>query len=269
MAEVKHDFMSIGQVARAAGVAATTLRYYEREGVLSPSLRSRAGYRLYDRQAVEQLDFIRSAQAVGFTLGDIRTLLAFDGTHKGTLKKEVQALIETRLGELAQKMSHLRRVQAALAKALQNCQHSEGECPVLKDLHVHNAPQRLGKPIMGPRTDSGLSLLSIIGVVSLLGVGALGYSILRHPRAAERQETLSTATKTVALPVEGMSCGSCVASVKRTVEALPGVSGVKVSLEKRQVRVHYEEGEITPDRIAAAIRDLGYETGEPVAGASW
>lgn len=151
MAEAKDGLMSIGQVARAAGVAATTLRYYEREGVLTPSLRSRAGYRLYDPQAVEQLDFIRSAQAVGFTLGDIRTLLAFDGMQKKTLKKEVQTLIETRLGELAQKMSHLRRVQAALARALQNCQHSEGECPVLNSLHVHDAPQRVGKASHGAK----------------------------------------------------------------------------------------------------------------------
>lgn len=128
------DLMSIGQIARASGVAATALRYYEREGVLTPTLRSAAGYRLYDRRAVEQLEFIRSAQAVGFTLDDIRTLLTFDGRER-TLKKEIQELIETRLGELAQKMSDLRRVHAILARALQKCQHSDGECPVLKELH--------------------------------------------------------------------------------------------------------------------------------------
>ena len=72
--EQTDQLMTIGQVARTAGVATPTLRYYEQEGLLSPTTRSRAGYRLYDEQAVEQLRFIRSAQAVGFTLDDIRTL---------------------------------------------------------------------------------------------------------------------------------------------------------------------------------------------------
>ena len=67
--------MTIGEVARTAGVATPTLRYYEQEGLLSPTTRSRAGYRLYDARAIEQLRFIRSAQAVGFTPDDIAQLL--------------------------------------------------------------------------------------------------------------------------------------------------------------------------------------------------
>ena len=138
MAETKRELMSIGQVARAAGVAATALRYYEREGVLLPTVRSGTGYRLYDRRAVEQLEFIRAAQAVGFTLDDIRVLLDVDAEQKRTCRKDVQALIEKRLGEVGQKMKDLRRVQAALGKALQKCRHSDGECPVLKRLHEHD-----------------------------------------------------------------------------------------------------------------------------------
>lgn len=134
MVTIKNKLMSIGQVARTAGVAATTLRYYEREGVLSPSGRSEAGYRLYDRRAVEQLAFIRSAQAVGFTLEDIRMLLDLNGDQKKPAKKEVQALIEKRLGEVEQKMKDLKRVSAALGEALAKCRQSEGACPVLTDL---------------------------------------------------------------------------------------------------------------------------------------
>ncbi len=150
MTATEEELLSIGQLAREAGVAATALRYYEREGVLNPTVRSRAGYRLYDRQAVEQLGFIRSARAVGFTLDDIRTLVGFDGAPERS-KKEVQGLIETRLGELAEKMRDLRRVQAALAKALQKCQHSAGECPVLKDLHVPEGAQRVRKANHGAK----------------------------------------------------------------------------------------------------------------------
>lgn len=140
MAETKRDLMSIGQVARAAGVAATALRYYEREGVLLPTVRSGTGYRLYDSRAVEQLEFIRAAQAVGFTLDDIRVLLDVDSEQRRTCRKEVQGLIEKRLGEVEQKMKDLRRVRAALSESLQKCKGSDGDCPVLKKLHEHDQP---------------------------------------------------------------------------------------------------------------------------------
>lgn len=127
--------MNIGQVARAAGVATTTLRYYEREGILIPKGRSEAGYRLYDQRAVEQLAFIRSAKAVGFTLEDIHMLLDADGKQKIS-KKDVQALIEKRLHGVKDKMKDLKRVSAALQDAIQKCRQSEDACPVLTDLHA-------------------------------------------------------------------------------------------------------------------------------------
>lgn len=134
MAIIKNELMNIGQVARAAGVATTTLRYYEHEGILIPTGRSEAGYRLYDRRAVEQLAFIRSAQAVGFTLEGIHMLLSLNREQKRPPKKEVQALIEKRLGEVQLKMKDLKRVSAALGDALTKCRQSEGACPVLTDL---------------------------------------------------------------------------------------------------------------------------------------
>lgn len=70
--------------------------------------------------------------------------------------------------------------------------------------------------------------------------------------------------KTVFIPVEGMSCGSCAANVKRTVHGLPGVKAVEVSLEKRQTTVSYTEGETTPSQVRKAIDKLGYKAGEPV-----
>ncbi len=124
--------MTIGQVAQATGVTTPTLRYYEEEGILSPTTRSRAGYRLYDAQAVEQLRFIRSAQAVGFTLDDIRTLLNLDATGTKSCQAEVQHLLEQRLAEVDEKMKDLKRVQVALGRALDECRHSNGECAVIK-----------------------------------------------------------------------------------------------------------------------------------------
>ena len=70
--------MTIGQLADSVGVATSTLRYYEREGLLRPCGRSRADYRLYDAAAIDKLRFIRSAQSVGFSLNDIKALLSLD-----------------------------------------------------------------------------------------------------------------------------------------------------------------------------------------------
>ena len=131
--------MSIGQVAEAVGVAATALRYYEREGILSPTNRSKAGYRLYDETAVQRLRFVRSAQAVGFTLDDIRALLQVDDESSC---KEVQSLIERRLAEVGAKMADLKRVRAALADALARCRSSGKGCPVLAEIRSGRTRQK-------------------------------------------------------------------------------------------------------------------------------
>ncbi len=129
-----NGLMTIGQAADAAGVAATTLRYYEREGLLAPSKRSGAGYRLYDAQTVERLLFIRSAQAVGFALDDIRRLLALDAADSRACRSEVQPLLEHRIEDIDRRIKDLKRVRSALARALERCRTSAGECAVLRDL---------------------------------------------------------------------------------------------------------------------------------------
>lgn len=67
------------------------------------------------------------------------------------------------------------------------------------------------------------------------------------------------------VPVEGMSCMSCVARITRALQAEPGVAAVDVSLEQRNARVEYVEGRTTPERIAQVISSLGYTVGAPVA----
>lgn len=89
-------------------------------------------------------------------------------------------------------------------------------------------------------------------------------------KATKEKTTTSADTKplntvnTVIIPVEGMSCGSCVANVKRTVHSLIGVKAVEISLEKRQAKVSYAKGEISPEQVIKAINELGYKAGEPV-----
>ncbi|GEO05463.1 hypothetical protein AAE02nite_31270 [Adhaeribacter aerolatus] len=82
---------------------------------------------------------------------------------------------------------------------------------------------------------------------------------------AKEQVTAGPSVKTVTMPVEGMSCSSCVSNVKKTVKALAGVQNVAVSLERRQATITYAQEQISPEQISKAINDKGYKTGKAIA----
>ena len=142
MPKTNRALMTIGEAAKAAGVAPTTLRYYEREGLVKPTARSAAGYRLYDREAAQRLRFIRSAQAVGFTLEDIGLLLELQTGDRRRCQSKVQKVLEARLKEVDHKLKELRRVRLALGDALDKCRGSSGECSVLEDLTPRKRKRR-------------------------------------------------------------------------------------------------------------------------------
>jgi len=116
---------SIGQLAKAARVPTSTLRYYEREGLLKPDARSGANYRLYTQRSLERLEFIRSAQAVGLSLSDVEKMLAAANDSAEPCREVVQ-LAEKRLAEVRQTLKHLRTVEKTLAKAVKNCCSDDG-----------------------------------------------------------------------------------------------------------------------------------------------
>src|SRR5438309_8216843 len=90
---------TIGQLARTANVPTSTVRFYERRGLLKPDARTRANYRTYSERAAKRLGFIRAAQASGFSLKDIREMLAL--THSDDPPcAEVAALMERRLDDI-------------------------------------------------------------------------------------------------------------------------------------------------------------------------
>lgn len=100
----------IGELAKLAEVATSTLRYYERAGLLKPSDRTDGNYRFYDNKALERLRFIRAAKSAGFTLEDIISLIHFRDGNTAPCK-EVQQLIEHRLDELSQRLRELQHVE--------------------------------------------------------------------------------------------------------------------------------------------------------------
>ena len=131
--------MTIGQIAGQVDLAPSTLRFYEREGLIRPAERSKAGYRLYAANAVEQLRFIRAGQAIGFALDDIKALLVLD---EETSCKRVQTLIAQRLAEVDAKLVNLKRVRSTLSDALARCRKSKRGCAVVADLKGESRKRR-------------------------------------------------------------------------------------------------------------------------------
>lgn len=73
--------------------------------------------------------------------------------------------------------------------------------------------------------------------------------------------------QTVRIPVEGMSCVACAARIKKTLTTVDGVKAVEVHLGERNARVEFDARRVTPERLAATIKDLGYSAGTPVLAA--
>jgi MerR family mercuric resistance operon transcriptional regulator len=122
--------MTIGELAKAADVPISTVRYYERAGILKASRRSASNYRLYSEEDAERLRFIRAAQATGFTLEDVKELL------RPAPCGRVQGVIEHRLEVVEARMRELRHVRGVLRRALEECREHErtGRCHIVDDL---------------------------------------------------------------------------------------------------------------------------------------
>jgi MerR family mercuric resistance operon transcriptional regulator len=126
---------TISQLAHAAEVPTTTVRYYERVGLVRPEDRSAGNYRLYSDESLQKLKFIRTAQAIGFTLDDVKALLSTPDSSAASCR-QVQSLIEERLAEVAQRLKDLRHVQQVLKLALAKCRETERDdcCHVIETL---------------------------------------------------------------------------------------------------------------------------------------
>ena len=118
------EHYTISQLARAAGVPTSTLRYYERVGLVCPTSRANNNYRVYTRETLQRIYFIRAAQATGFTLDDVRTLLALNDGEMA-LCQDVQPLIAKRLDEISKRIKEMRQLQRILKSMLVQCHEQE------------------------------------------------------------------------------------------------------------------------------------------------
>lgn len=125
--------MTIGAFARAAGVNVETIRFYQRKGLLPVPERPVGGVRRYSHAAVARMQFVKSAQRLGFSLGEIAELLRLDD---GTRCDEASVLAERKLKDVRQKLADLRRIETALAGLVNACGASNGSasCPLIAAL---------------------------------------------------------------------------------------------------------------------------------------
>lgn len=126
--------MNIGGAAKASGVSAKMIRHYESIGLLPLANRSDSGYRRYGEKDVGNLQFIRRARNLGFSLEEIRSLLGLwqDRTRPS---REVKALAQQHLDFLDRKLEEIRSMKTALAHLVSCCQGDERpDCPILESL---------------------------------------------------------------------------------------------------------------------------------------
>jgi DNA-binding transcriptional MerR regulator len=109
----------IGKAASVAGVSVDTIRFYQKLGLIQSVGRSACGYRLFDREQIRDLTFVRHAQELGFSLTEVKELLALRQRHH--VCSEVQSMLKRKLGDVREKINGLSRLEAELATAFRNC----------------------------------------------------------------------------------------------------------------------------------------------------
>lgn len=134
--------MKIGTLAKEAGVAIDTLRYYERRGLLPEPDRSASGYRLYTPSDLERVRFVRRAQALGFTLAETESLLGLIA-NDAAQAASVLAMTRAKIDEQRDCIEDLRRIEAALVRLADACpvEAPANECPILAHLASGATPQ--------------------------------------------------------------------------------------------------------------------------------
>ncbi len=109
--------LKIGEVSRLSGIGIEALRFYERSGLLGRPARTIGGYRVYDSEVLERLDFIRRAQFLGFSLNEIAQIIKEKESGQYPCA-EVREVVRQRLGELDERVEQMRRYRKELAGAL-------------------------------------------------------------------------------------------------------------------------------------------------------
>lgn len=126
--------MNIGQVSKRAGLNSRTIRFYESIGLVGAPERASSGYRDYSEKDVHRLRFVASARALGFSVEEIRQLLAlYDDRERSS--SDVKHLVLQHVAEIDRKMTELAAMRRTLQTLAEGC-HGDArpDCPILDEL---------------------------------------------------------------------------------------------------------------------------------------
>ncbi|MBW2107562.1 MAG: heavy metal-responsive transcriptional regulator [Deltaproteobacteria bacterium] len=134
--------MTIGKLAKRAGVHVETVRYYERRGLMPKPNRRLSGYRQYTDKDLERLLFIREAKNLGFSLDEVSQLLSLR-VDPVTNCRDVKRLAQAKIEEIETKIAAFQKIKEALTGLVLSCESGppNSECPILEALE----PKRFGK----------------------------------------------------------------------------------------------------------------------------
>lgn len=132
----QRSMLTIGKLAVLAHVSADTLRYYEREKLIAPTAKSDGGYRLYGKDAIRRIGFIKQAQSCGFTLTEIGELLMLR-TRKSACCGDVRKLAIEKKLQVESRINAMKAMSKALDRLVAECKqasHPIDDCPILSAL---------------------------------------------------------------------------------------------------------------------------------------
>ena len=137
--------MKIGELAKATSCPIETIRYYERQALLAPPARSEGNYRLYGREHVDRLRFIRNCRSLDMTLDEIRSLLVFRDAPDRKCT-DVNSLLDRHVGHVAQRIAELKELARQLRELREQCRtvKAVADCGILHTLEGE-APMLAGK----------------------------------------------------------------------------------------------------------------------------
>ena len=126
--------MNIGEAAKASGVSAKMIRYYEEIGLVPPALRAASGYRVYSDKDVHRLNFVRRARDLGFSVKEIGDLLSL-WSDRSRHSADVKRIASEHIAALRQKIDELRRMSDTLQTLVDCCAGDDRpDCPILAEL---------------------------------------------------------------------------------------------------------------------------------------
>lgn len=125
--------VAIGEASRLSGVSIETIRYYEREGIISKAGRTASGRRTYSDAEISELRFIRRCRDLGFSIHDAIALRGLANDPESACES-VEQLGRKHLADVRAKLAELRQLETALAELVTNCAKGQRSCPMLNAL---------------------------------------------------------------------------------------------------------------------------------------